>query len=84
MEGTDPWEKVRNNFKKGYMANLVLWPAVQSVNFAWTPLEHRVLVVNVVSLGECADHSFCSSFTGEIEGLLMVMGYRMELCAECD
>ncbi|KAI5286290.1 Protein required for ethanol metabolism [Ascosphaera aggregata] len=52
LEGTDPIEKVKGNFKRGYLANLALWPAVQAVNFKFTPLEHRVMVVNLVSLGE--------------------------------
>ncbi|KAA8576400.1 hypothetical protein EYC84_006530 [Monilinia fructicola] len=29
----------------------MIWPAVQAVNFKLVPLEHRVLVVNIVSLG---------------------------------
>ncbi|KAG9980650.1 hypothetical protein KCU78_g21604, partial [Aureobasidium melanogenum] len=31
--------------------NWMLWPFVQAVNFKFVPLQHRVLVVNVVSLG---------------------------------
>jgi len=52
MEGTDPVEKWRNAFISSYTANLMVWPFVQGANFAFVPLELRVLVVNVVSLGE--------------------------------
>ncbi|EAW10974.1 Mpv17/PMP22 family protein [Aspergillus clavatus NRRL 1] len=51
MEGTDPIEKWRTSFVPSYKANLSIWPFVQGVNFSIVPLEYRVLVVNVVSLG---------------------------------
>ncbi|EEP77519.1 conserved hypothetical protein [Uncinocarpus reesii 1704] len=51
MEGNDPIEKLRTSFLPAYKANLMLWPWVQAANFSLVPLEHRVLVVNVVSLG---------------------------------
>ncbi|KAL1956080.1 hypothetical protein VTO42DRAFT_7675 [Malbranchea cinnamomea] len=51
LEGGDPQEKLRKSFWGAYKTNLMLWPWVQCVNFAFVPLEHRVLVVNVVSLG---------------------------------
>ncbi|PWY77045.1 hypothetical protein BO70DRAFT_363590 [Aspergillus heteromorphus CBS 117.55] len=51
MEGKDPMEKLRSSFIPSYKANLTIWPAVQGVNFAMVPLEYRVLVVNLVSLG---------------------------------
>jgi protein Mpv17 len=52
MEGSDPVEKWKNAFVPAYKANLAVWPFVQGVNFAFVPLELRVLVVNVISLGE--------------------------------
>ncbi|KAL3446739.1 hypothetical protein BJX65DRAFT_278476 [Aspergillus insuetus] len=51
MEGKDPIEKWKAGFAPGYKANLALWPMVQGFNFGLVPLEYRVLVVNVVSLG---------------------------------
>ncbi|KAL2864326.1 Mpv17/PMP22 family protein [Aspergillus lucknowensis] len=51
MEGTDPVEKWRTSFLPSYKANLTIWPTVQGFNFALVPLEYRVLVVNVISLG---------------------------------
>ncbi|KAL1984287.1 hypothetical protein VTN96DRAFT_9245 [Rasamsonia emersonii] len=51
LEGNDPIEKLQKSFWPTYRANLTLWPAVQLANFSIVPLEHRVLVVNLVSLG---------------------------------
>ncbi|PGH28044.1 protein sym1 [Polytolypa hystricis UAMH7299] len=51
LEGNDPLEKLRSSYWTGYKANLMIWPWVQAVNFRFVPLEHRVLVVNTVSLG---------------------------------
>ena len=52
MEGTDPKEKLSGTYWEALKKNWMVWPAVQAVNFKFVPLEHRVLVVNVVSLGE--------------------------------
>jgi hypothetical protein len=52
LEGSDPLEKLRKGYLTAYKANLLLWPWVQAVNFTFVPLEHRVLVVNIVSVGE--------------------------------
>lgn len=63
MEGTDPGDKVRGTYWEALKKNWMLWPAVQAVNFRFVPLEHRVLVVNVVSLGELISfHIFFSFF----------------------
>ncbi|KAI4192792.1 MAG: hypothetical protein LQ346_004160 [Caloplaca aetnensis] len=51
MEGTSPKEKLDSAYWTALQKNWMLWPAVQAVNFKLVPLEHRVLVVNVVSLG---------------------------------
>lgn len=51
MEGSDPVQKWRKAFVPSYKANMMVWPFVQAANFAFVPLELRVLVVNVVSLG---------------------------------
>jgi protein Mpv17 len=52
MEGSDVMEKLRHSWVPSYKANLLVWPFVQAVNFTFVPLDMRVLVVNVVSLGE--------------------------------
>ena len=61
MEGTDPGEKVRGAYWEALKKNWMVWPAVQAVNFKFVPLEHRVLVVNVVSLGEWGVFFLCLS-----------------------
>ena len=53
MEGADPKERLRGAYAEALKKNWMLWPGVQAINFKFVPLEHRVLVVNVVSLGEC-------------------------------
>lgn len=52
MEGSDPKEKLDNSYWNALQKNWMVWPAVQAINFKLVPLEHRVLVVNIVSLGE--------------------------------
>lgn len=52
MEGTSPKDKLQASYWTALEKNWMLWPAVQAVNFRFVPLEHRVLVVNVVSLGK--------------------------------
>ncbi|BCS23217.1 Mpv17/PMP22 family protein [Aspergillus puulaauensis] len=51
MEGADPIEKWKSSFLPVYKANLTVWPMVQTINFAFVPLEYRVLLVNFISLG---------------------------------
>jgi len=51
LEGSDPKEKLKSTYTMALTKNWMVWPWVQLTNFKFTPLEHRVLVVNVVSLG---------------------------------
>jgi protein Mpv17 len=51
LEGGSPQEKLKKSYFSGLKANWMVWPPVQAANFSIVPLEHRVLVVNVVSLG---------------------------------
>jgi protein Mpv17 len=51
LEGGSPKEKLEKSYISGLKANWMVWPGVQAANFSIVPLEHRVLVVNVVSLG---------------------------------
>ena len=51
MEGADVRARLRDAYVPVLRTNWMVWPLVQSVNFAVVPLEHRVLVVNVVALG---------------------------------
>jgi protein Mpv17 len=52
MEGVSPVDRLKSAFVPAYKANLMVWPFVQSINFTFVPLELRVLVVNIVSLGK--------------------------------
>lgn len=52
MEGSSPIEKLKSTYGTALAKNWMVWPGVQLVNFKFVPLEHRVLVVNIVSLGE--------------------------------
>jgi protein Mpv17 len=51
MEGSDPKKKIESTYWNALSKNWMLWPFVQAINFKFVPLMHRVLVVNVVSLG---------------------------------
>jgi len=51
MEGSDPKAKLQSTYVEVLKKNWMIWPGVQAINFKLVPLEHRVLVVNVVSLG---------------------------------
>jgi hypothetical protein len=44
-------ERLDSTFYTALTRNWMVWPAVQLVNFSVVPLDHRVLVVNVVALG---------------------------------
>ncbi|KAI1004166.1 hypothetical protein K3495_g4040 [Podosphaera aphanis] len=62
MEGSDPMEKLENNYMSALTKNWMVWPFVQIVNFKFVPLQHRVMLVNVVSLGwNCYLSSIASS-----------------------
>lgn len=52
LEGASPRERLSKAYVPGMVNNFLLWPWVQGVNFKYVPLEHRVLVVNFVALGE--------------------------------
>ncbi|KAK8121936.1 sym-1 [Apiospora sp. TS-2023a] len=51
MEGGSPQAKLEKSYKPALQANYMLWPFVQLVNFKFVPLHHRVLFVNIISIG---------------------------------
>ncbi|KAF4553108.1 Mpv17 / PMP22-like protein 1 [Elsinoe fawcettii] len=61
MEGSDPKEKLDSTYKTALTKNWMVWPWIQMTNFKFVPLQHRVLVVNVVSLGWNCYLSFLNS-----------------------
>ncbi|KAF1988432.1 hypothetical protein K402DRAFT_391663 [Aulographum hederae CBS 113979] len=61
MEGSSPSAKLESSYWEALKKNWMLWPAVQITNFKFVPLEARVGVVNVVSLGWNCYLSFLNS-----------------------
>jgi len=61
MEGTSPQAKLDSTYWEALKKNWMIWPFVQAINFKLVPLHHRVLVVNVVSLGWNCYLSFLNS-----------------------
>ncbi|QIW97581.1 hypothetical protein AMS68_003099 [Peltaster fructicola] len=61
MEGSDPKQKLESTYWNALQKNWMVWPVVQFTNFKFVPLEHRVLVVNVISLGWNCYLSFLNS-----------------------
>ncbi|KAI0473796.1 hypothetical protein GGR56DRAFT_649066 [Xylariaceae sp. FL0804] len=51
MEGGAPRDKLASAYRPALTANYAVWPWVQMANFTLVPLQHRVLAVNVVSIG---------------------------------
>ncbi|TQS33813.1 hypothetical protein Golomagni_05830 [Golovinomyces magnicellulatus] len=51
MEGSDPRKKLENNYTTALANSWMIWPFAQFINFKYVPLQHRVMVVNLVSLG---------------------------------
>lgn len=51
MEGTSPTDKLQKSYWTALSANWMVWPWIQLVNFKFVPLHHRVLVVNIISIG---------------------------------
>ncbi|OCK77323.1 hypothetical protein K432DRAFT_384777 [Lepidopterella palustris CBS 459.81] len=64
LEGTDPKKKLDQTYKQALTKNWMVWPWVQMVNFKFVPLEHRVLVVNIISLGWNCYLSYLNSAGG--------------------
>jgi protein Mpv17 len=60
LEGSDPKEKLEKTYTTALTKNWIVWPWVQLVNFKFVPLEHRVMLVNVVSIGEFSRIANCS------------------------
>jgi protein Mpv17 len=61
MEGSSPKQKLDSTYWKALEKNWMVWPFVQAINFKLVPLHHRVLVVNVISLGWNCYLSFLNS-----------------------
>jgi len=64
MEGASPKARLESTYMEALKKNWMVWPAVQAINFSYVPLHHRVLVVNIVSLGWNCYLSFVNSQGG--------------------
>jgi protein Mpv17 len=51
LEGSSVRDRLNAAYVPGLTKNFMIWPWVQFVNFKYVPMEHRVLVVNFISLG---------------------------------
>ena len=61
LEGTPPSEKLEKSYFEALKSNYLIWPFVQLVNFKVVPLQHRLLFVNVISIGWNCYLSFLNS-----------------------
>ncbi|KAH8646024.1 hypothetical protein BGZ60DRAFT_424679 [Tricladium varicosporioides] len=61
MEGSSASEKLEKSYTMALKRNWIVWPFVQLINFRFVPLDHRVIVVQVVSLGWNCYLSFINS-----------------------
>ncbi|QUC21505.1 uncharacterized protein UV8b_05748 [Ustilaginoidea virens] len=51
MEGASAKERLETTWWSALKTNWLVWPFVQTINFTFLPLQHRVLFANVVSIG---------------------------------
>ncbi|KAI8138425.1 hypothetical protein BJV82DRAFT_481784, partial [Fennellomyces sp. T-0311] len=63
LEGKS-FAEIQSKFKNGYIPTITtaykFWPAVQFVNFYFVPLQYRIIVMNVASLGWNANLSMAN------------------------
>lgn len=64
LEGSSVKQRLEQAYVPGLTKNFMIWPWVQFTNFKYVPMEHRVLVVNVISLGWNCYLSFLNSGGG--------------------
>ncbi|KAK4171212.1 hypothetical protein QBC36DRAFT_295563 [Triangularia setosa] len=67
LEGGSVSEKLSQSYWPALSTNYLIWPFVQLVNFKFVPLQHRVLFVNVISIGWNCYLSFLNSSSAGTE-----------------
>ncbi|KAK4170339.1 hypothetical protein QBC43DRAFT_305931 [Cladorrhinum sp. PSN259] len=67
LEGGSPAAKLKESYVPALSANYMIWPFVQMVNFKFIPLQHRLVFVNVISIGWNSYLSWLNSKSGEGE-----------------
>lgn len=69
QNGNTAKDRVQDRLQSTYVTalskNWMVWPFVQVVNFSFVPVEHRVMVVNVVALGWNCYLSYLNSQGGK-------------------
>jgi protein Mpv17 len=69
LEGSSVKQRLNDAYVPGLTKNFMVWPWVQFTNFKYVPMEHRVLVVNIISLGWNCYLSFLNSGGGKLPNL---------------
>ncbi|KAK3393656.1 hypothetical protein B0H63DRAFT_458739 [Podospora didyma] len=78
LEGSSPSEKLSRSYWEALSTNWMIWPFVQMVNFKLVPLQHRLLFVNIISIGWNCYLSYLNSdasetkVLGEKDGVVVV------------
>lgn len=55
----DVGNKIKRDFWSAYLAELVFWPAFQTINFWKVPVRHQLLTVNVACLLDATFLCWC-------------------------
>jgi protein Mpv17 len=63
----EAWQSTKEKFKPTLMANYVLWPAANLINFAFVPPAQRILYCNVVYIFWASFLSAMASKKGEVQ-----------------
>jgi protein Mpv17 len=63
----EAWQSTKEKFKPTLMANYVLWPAANLVNFAFVPPAQRILYCNVVYIFWASFLSAMASKKGDVQ-----------------
>ena len=75
QNGNTAKERVQDRLQSTYLTalskNWMVWPFVQAVNFSVVPVQHRVMVVNVVALGWNCYLSYLNSQGGKAKSELV-------------
>jgi len=67
MEGSNPKDKLESTYWQALSKNWMVWPFIQIINFKFVPLHHRLLLVNVISLGWNCYLSYLNSQGGSLK-----------------
>ncbi len=66
----DARQKLKTDFWPTFLAELLVWPAVQGANFRYVPVHHQLLVVNLLTIFDSGFMSWSRASDGWWHGLL--------------